>query len=162
LAVEGAVVASQDLVVRLRAAPLRELEARADLDALHRLDAHQRRREARVEPVLLRRVRPQPRRDADRADLDHAADSVALGARLVAAVAPPRRPLPRPSAGAPPPPPGHGPRPRPPPAPPPPRPPPRPRRPSAARWPARARRARRRARTSATLRGRRGRAEAAS
>ena len=46
-----------DLVVRLSAAPPREREAVADLDALHGLDPHQGEREARVEPVGLLRVR---------------------------------------------------------------------------------------------------------
>ena len=50
-----------DLVVRLRAAQLREREAVADLDALHRLDAHQRRGEPRVEAVLLARIRAEAR-----------------------------------------------------------------------------------------------------
>jgi hypothetical protein len=52
LAVEAAVGIGEDLVVRLRAAPVGQLEARADLDPLHRLDAHHRRREARVEALL--------------------------------------------------------------------------------------------------------------
>ena len=41
-----------------------EREAVADLDALDRLDAHHRRREPRVEPVVLRRVRAEPGRHA--------------------------------------------------------------------------------------------------
>ena len=52
-AVRLPVKARDDLVVRLRAAERREREAVADLDALHRLDAHQRSREPRVEPVVL-------------------------------------------------------------------------------------------------------------
>jgi len=52
--------------VRLRAAQPGEREALADLDALHGLDAHQREREARVQPVLLRRVGAEPGRDAPR------------------------------------------------------------------------------------------------
>ena len=47
-----------------RAALAGEREAVADLDALDRLDPHQRRREPRVEPVLPRRVRAEPGRDA--------------------------------------------------------------------------------------------------
>ena len=66
-----------------RSAERRERETVADLDALHRLDAHEREREPRVEPVLFRRVRAEPRRHARRAYLDDAADRVALGARLV-------------------------------------------------------------------------------
>ena len=69
--------------MRLRAAQLGQREALADLDALHRLDAHQRPGEARVEPLLLRRVRAEPRRDAARAHLDDAAERVALGAGRV-------------------------------------------------------------------------------
>ena len=72
-----------DLVVRLRAAQRSQREPVADLDALHRLDAHEREREPRIEPVLLRRVRAEPRRDSRRAHLDDAADRVALLARLV-------------------------------------------------------------------------------
>ena len=56
--------AGLDLVVRRRAALAGEREAVADLDALHRLDPHQRRREARVEPVLAGRVGAEPREDA--------------------------------------------------------------------------------------------------
>ena len=67
-----------DLVVRLRAAHAREREAVADLDALDGLDAHHGSREARVEPILLRRVRPQAGRDAGRAHLDDPADRVAI------------------------------------------------------------------------------------
>ena len=72
-----------DLVVRLRAAQPGEREAVADLDALHRLDPHHRRREPRVEPILLARVRAEPRRDAARPHLDAAAERVAILARLV-------------------------------------------------------------------------------
>ena len=52
-----------DLVVRLRAAQAGEREPVADLDALHGLDAHHRGGEPRVEAVLLRGVRAEPRRD---------------------------------------------------------------------------------------------------
>ena len=45
-----------------RAARSREREAVADLDALHRLDAHQRCGQPRVEPRILRRVRAEPGR----------------------------------------------------------------------------------------------------
>ena len=79
----GPVVVGEDLVVGLRAAQLGELEAVADLDALDRLDAHQRRRQPRVQPLLLGRVRAEPRRHAVRAHLDDPADGVTLGARVV-------------------------------------------------------------------------------
>src|SRR5207249_1025941 len=69
---------AEDLVVRLRAAQLREREAFADLDALHGLDAHQGGREARVQTVLLGGVRAEAGRDAARADLHDAADRVAV------------------------------------------------------------------------------------
>ena len=69
-----------DLVVRRGAALPREREAVADLDALHGLDPHQRRGQARVEPVLPRRVRAETREDAGRAHLDDAAERVAVGA----------------------------------------------------------------------------------
>src|SRR5205085_12100288 len=72
-----------DLVVRLRAAQTRQREAVADLDTLHRLDAHDRRSEARVEPVLLGRVGAEPGRRAGRTHLDDAADRVAVLARRV-------------------------------------------------------------------------------
>ena len=152
VAVEAALVAD-DLVVRLGAAQPREREAVADLDALHRLDAHQRRGEPRVEPVLLARVRAEPGRDAARAHLDDAAERVAVlarrvdrrrvRARLGQRRAGDRRSRSRRAAPS------------------------RPRRrrrarPCGARTRARARRARRRARTSARPRGRRDRAAAAS
>ena len=73
----------EDLVVGGRAALAGEREAVADLDALHGLDAHQRRGEASVQPVLLRRVRAEARRNAARAHLDDAADRVAIRLRLV-------------------------------------------------------------------------------
>ena len=82
LAVQAALVAD-DLVVRLRAAEPGEREAVADLDALHRLDPHQRRREPRVEPVLAPRVRAEARRDAARPHLDAAAERVAILPRRV-------------------------------------------------------------------------------
>ena len=65
----------------------RERESLADLDALHRLDAHQRGREARVEPVVLRCVAAEPGGQVPRPHLDDAADGVARGARLVDACA---------------------------------------------------------------------------
>ena len=56
-----------------------EREAVADLDALDRLDAHQRGGEPRVEPVVLRRVRAEPRRNAARATTSTiAAERVAI------------------------------------------------------------------------------------
>ena len=66
-----------------RAAQPREREAVADLDALDRLDAHQRRGEPRVEAVVLARVRAEARRNAGRAHLDDAAERVAILARRV-------------------------------------------------------------------------------
>ena len=72
-----------DLVVRLRPELVREREALADLDPLHRLDPHQRGGEARVEAVVLRRVAAEPGRDVARAYLDDPADRVARGTGLV-------------------------------------------------------------------------------
>src|SRR5262245_872656 len=69
--------------MRLRAEPRREREPVADLDALHRLDAHHGGCEPGIEPVGLVRVRPEPRRHAARTDFDDPADGVALRARLV-------------------------------------------------------------------------------
>ena len=63
-AVGLAAVAGQELVVRLASAQRGEREAVADLDALDRLDPHHGRGEPRVETLRLRRVRPEPRRDA--------------------------------------------------------------------------------------------------
>ena len=69
--------------MRLASAQPGEREAVADLDALDRLDAHHRRRQPRVEPLRLRRVRPEPGRHTCCAHLHHAADRVAVRARLV-------------------------------------------------------------------------------
>ena len=80
-AVRRAAAIRLDLVVRLRAAQARKCEAVADLDALDRLDAHERRREARVEAVGLLRVRAQAGRNARRHDLDDAAERVAVRPR---------------------------------------------------------------------------------
>ena len=74
--VRRATLVGPDLVVRLRPAQLGEREAVADLDALHRLDAHERGGKTSVEPVLLARVRAEPGRDAGRAHLDDAAERV--------------------------------------------------------------------------------------
>ena len=71
--------AGLDLVVGRRAALASEREAVADLDPLHRLDPHQRRREPRIEPVLAGGVRAEPGKDARGADLDDAAERVAVG-----------------------------------------------------------------------------------
>ena len=79
---EAALVAD-DLVVRAGAAQRAESEPVADLDALHRLDPHQRRSEPPVEPVLAPRVRAEAGRDAVRPHLDAAAERVAILARLV-------------------------------------------------------------------------------
>ena len=83
LTVERALLVGEDLVVRLRAAPLGELEPGADLDALHRLNPHQRGRQPGVQALVLGRVRAEPRRDSARDDFDDAADGVALGSSLV-------------------------------------------------------------------------------
>jgi hypothetical protein len=64
--------------VCLRAAQLREREAVADLDALHRLNPHQRRGKPRVEAVVLARIRAEPGRNALRTNLDDAAERVAI------------------------------------------------------------------------------------
>ena len=68
-------------------APLRrQLEAFADLDALDRLRAHQRRGQASIEPVVFSRVRSETRRDAAGANLDEAADRVPICPRFVHAL----------------------------------------------------------------------------
>src|SRR5205823_645094 len=82
-AVRHAPAVRLDLVMRLGAAQRGEREAVTDLDALHRLDAHHRGGETRIEAILLRRVRAEPRRHTRRAHLDDPADGVALRARLV-------------------------------------------------------------------------------
>ena len=84
--------------MRLGAAEPGQREAVPDLDALDRLDAHHRRREARVEPRLARRVRAETRRDASHSHLDDPAERVAIRARRVdrlriGAVLTPRRAL---------------------------------------------------------------------
>ena len=61
----------------------RQREAVADLDALDRLDAHQRAGEPRVEPTVPVHVRAETRRQAVHDDLDHAAEGVAVLVRLV-------------------------------------------------------------------------------
>ena len=55
----------------------------ADLDALHGLDAHQRGRQAGIEPVLARRVGAETRQDAAGANLDDPPERVPVGARRV-------------------------------------------------------------------------------
>ena len=82
-AIRRAPLVGADLVVRLRSAQLRKREAVADLDALDRLDAHQRRGEPRVEAVLAPRVRAEAGRNAGRAHLDRPAERVAVLARRV-------------------------------------------------------------------------------
>src|SRR5439155_12320858 len=78
-----AVLVPEDFVMRLRSAFRGEGEPFADLDPLHGLGAHERPREPRVEPVLLRRVRAETGRNAPDAHFDHPADGVALAARFV-------------------------------------------------------------------------------
>src|SRR5690606_21367256 len=76
-AVDPAVGAALDLVVRGRAAAARGAEAVAGLAALARLDAHEDGGEPRVEPAVALRVRAEPGRDAVREHLDDAAERVA-------------------------------------------------------------------------------------
>src|SRR5207237_1565355 len=83
LPVQAALIVAQDLVVRVRAALSRQLESLADLYALDRLRPHQRERQPRIEPFLLRRVRAETRWAAARAHLDNATDRIALCACLV-------------------------------------------------------------------------------
>ena len=63
-----------------------ELEAVADLDALDRLDAHQRAGERRVEPSVPVHVRAEAGRQTVDHDLDHAAERVAVLVGLVDAL----------------------------------------------------------------------------
>ena len=60
-----------------------EREAVADLDALDRLDAHQRAGQPRVEPAVPVHVRAEARRQAVHDHLDDAAEGVAVLVRLV-------------------------------------------------------------------------------
>ena len=69
---------ADDLVVCLRASRVRQGVAVADLDRLHRLDPHHRRREPRIEPVLLGRVGAKARRDAGGHDLYDPAQRVSV------------------------------------------------------------------------------------
>jgi hypothetical protein len=69
--------------VRLRSTLRSQGEPLADLDALHRLDAHQRRGEPRVEPLLLGRVGAEAGHDAACTHLDDAPDGVAVLPGLV-------------------------------------------------------------------------------
>ena len=78
-----ALVGRHDLVVRERAGGGREREAVADLDALDRLDAHQRAGQPGVEAAVPVHVRAEPRRQAVHDDLDDAAERVAVLVRLV-------------------------------------------------------------------------------
>ena len=78
----GAVLAD-DLVVGQRAGRGGELEAVADLDALDRLDAHQRAGEPRVEAAVPVHVRAEAGREAVHHDLDDTAERVAVLVRLV-------------------------------------------------------------------------------
>ena len=67
---------THDLVVGLRPGPAGRGEPVADLHALHRLDAHQRQREAGVELAVVVHVRAEPGRRAVRQDLEDPADGV--------------------------------------------------------------------------------------
>ena len=77
------VVGRDDLVVRQRARGGGERETVADLDALDRLDAHQRAGEPRVEAAVPVHVRAEARRQAVHDDLDDAAEGVAVLVGLV-------------------------------------------------------------------------------
>ena len=70
--------AGHDLVVRRAAAGPGQGEAVADLDALDRLDAHQRAGQPRVQPAVPVHVRAQTRRQSPDHHLDHAAEGVAV------------------------------------------------------------------------------------
>jgi hypothetical protein len=69
--------------VCLRTALRRKREPVTDLDAFHGLRAHQRGRQPCVEPLVLRRVGAETRRDVVRSHFDDAADGVAFRASLV-------------------------------------------------------------------------------
>src|SRR5690606_34204324 len=84
-------VPGQDLVVGLRPRQLGAAEAVADLDALERLHAHQRRRQPRVELAVPVHVAAQPGRHAVGDDLDDTAEGVALGPGAVDALLHARR-----------------------------------------------------------------------
>jgi hypothetical protein len=75
-AADGAVRGAFDLVVRLRPERGGHGEAVTDLDALDGLDAHQRSRQARVQPTVPVHVAAQPRRDVVGHHLDDAAQRV--------------------------------------------------------------------------------------
>src|SRR6185295_12225565 len=72
-----AALAQHDLVVHLRAAAPRRLEAQADLDRLDRLDRHQRAREGAVELVLPAGVGAHPGRRVEDPHLEDAPQGVA-------------------------------------------------------------------------------------
>ena len=69
-------VVPQDLVVCLAPTAGRDVEAVAHLDALHRLDAHERLREPAVDAAVPVHVRPEPWRDAVPEHLEHPAERV--------------------------------------------------------------------------------------
>ena len=71
------VVVPEDLVVRVAAAAAGDLEPVTDLDALHRLDAHERLGEEAVELAVPVDVRPEARGHAVAQDLDDTAERVA-------------------------------------------------------------------------------------
>ena len=72
-----------DDVVDRRAEPARLLEPQPELDALDDVDAHDRRGQRGVEPAVPVDVRAEPDRQPVGDDLEHAADRVAVRARLV-------------------------------------------------------------------------------
>ena len=77
------VVGGHDLVVRLGARHPGEVEAVADLDALDRLDAHQRGGEPGVQPAVPVHVRAEAHRHAVGQHLDDPAEGVAVLVGLV-------------------------------------------------------------------------------
>ena len=74
---------ADDLVHRLAAAPPRDVEAVADLDALDGLDAHEGAGQPGVDPPVAVHVAAEARRQAVREHLDDAAERVALALRGV-------------------------------------------------------------------------------
>ena len=78
-----AVAATLDDVVDARAEPPGLLEPEPELDALDDVDAHDRRGQGGIEPAIPVDVRAEPDRQPVDDDLEHAADRVAVRARLV-------------------------------------------------------------------------------
>ena len=76
LAHVAALVVPEDLVVGLRPVARAEVEPVADLDALHRVDRHQRERDARVDALVPGDVRAEPGRHAVGAHLEDPAEAL--------------------------------------------------------------------------------------